>query len=139
MLFIMPLVEVLSVSETASTGDGGLAIPRPTVTPQTQASDVDWQTIENGSDFRELVREKRNFIIPATIFFLIYYFGFLVLVGYFPSVVEVNVIGNINLAYLIALSEFIMAWIIVYLYVRRAGLFDKLADAILTKVKGGGQ
>jgi len=139
-LFIMPLMEVLSVSETASTGgDGGLAIPRPTVTPQTQTSDVDWQTIENGSDFRELVREKRNFIIPATIFFLIYYFGFLVLVGYFPSVVEVNVIGNINFAYLIALSEFVMAWIIVYLYVRRARLFDKLANAILTKVKGGGQ
>ena len=50
-----------------------------------------------------------------------------------------NVIGNINLAYLIALSEFVMAWIIVYLYVRRAGLFDKLANAILTKVKEGGQ
>jgi uncharacterized membrane protein (DUF485 family) len=115
------------------------AIRRPMVTPQTQASDVDWQIIENSSDFRELVREKRHFIIPATIFFLIYYFGFLVLVGYFPSVVEVNVIGNINLAYLLALSEFVMAWIIVYLYVRRAGLFDKLANAILTKVKGGVQ
>ncbi len=127
------------MSETASSGGSGLAIPRPAVTPQTQASDVDWQTIEDGSDFRELVREKRNFVIPATVFFLIYYFGFLVLVGYFPSVVEVNVIGSINLAYLLALSEFVMAWIIVYLYVRRAELIDKLANAILTKVKAGGQ
>ena len=125
--------------ETDSTRDGGSALRRPMVTPQTQASHVDWQSIENSSDFRELVHEKRHFIIPATIFFLIYYFGFLVLVGYFPSVVEVNVIGNINLAYLLALSEFVMAWIIVYLYVRRARLFDKLAHAILTKVKGGVQ
>jgi len=101
------------------------------------ASDVNWDAIENAPDFRELVREKRNFIIPATIFFLVYYFGFLVVVGYFPAVVDVNVIGNINLAYLLALSEFVMAWVIVYLYVRRAGTFDRLASAIASRVKGG--
>jgi uncharacterized membrane protein (DUF485 family) len=128
-------MEVLSVSEIVSTGDGGHALRRSTVTSQ-QTTDVDWQAIESDSDFRELVREKRSFIIPATIIFLVYYFGFLVLVGYFPSIVEVNVIGNINLAYLIAISEFVMAWIIVYLYAKQAGMFDKLAGAIVTKVRG---
>jgi uncharacterized membrane protein (DUF485 family) len=124
------------MSESISAGDTGRAIPQP-VTSETQISDVNWQAVEDDRDFRELIHEKRNFIIPATIFFLVYYFGFLVLVGYFPSVVDVNVIGNINLAYIIAISEFIMAWVIVYLYVRRARLFDKLANAIVTKVKGG--
>ena len=102
----------------------------------TQATSIDWQKIASDSDFRELIREKRNFILPATIFFLVYYFGFLIFVGYFPTLAETNVIGNINIAYLLALSEFAMAWILVFLYVKRAGLFDTLVDIILKKVKG---
>src|SRR5215813_6686168 len=98
---------------------------------QAQTASIDWQKIASSSDFRELIREKRNFILPATIFFLAYYFGFLVFVGYFPTIAETNVIGNINIAYLSAISEFVMAWVLVYLYVRRAGLFDRLALAIL--------
>jgi uncharacterized membrane protein (DUF485 family) len=101
-----------------------------------QTSSINWQSIASDSDFRQLIREKRNFIVPATLFFLVYYFAFLVFVGYFPKEAETNVIGNINIAYLLALSEFVMAWILVYLYVRRAGLFDKLTNTILHKVKG---
>ncbi|HET8845407.1 MAG TPA: DUF485 domain-containing protein [Ktedonobacteraceae bacterium] len=124
------------MSEAISGGESGSLASQPVNSASLAADDVNWQAIEDDSDFRELVREKRNFIIPATIVFLVYYFGFLILVGYFPSVAEVNVIGNINLAYLIAISEFIMAWIIVYLYARRAGLFDRLAQAIVAKTKG---
>lgn len=122
------------MSDLAAPGEDRRSIPSSPVSEQ--AADVNWQAIESDSDFRELVREKRNFIIPATIFFLVYYFGFLILVGYFPDVVDVNVIGNINIAYLFALSQFIMAWIVMALYVRRAGTFDQLAHNILTRVKG---
>ena len=122
------------MSDLAAPGEDRRSIPSSPVSEQT--ADVNWQAIESDSDFRELVREKRNFIIPATIFFLVYYFGFLILVGYFPDVVDVNVIGNINIAYLFALSQFIMAWIVMALYVRRAGTFDQLAHNILTRVKG---
>jgi len=125
------------MSEVVSAGDGSQAT-RPTAqTPPGQLANVNWSAIEGDKDFQELIREKRNFIIPATIFFLVYYFGFLVIVGYFPSLVDVNVIGSINLAYLFALSQFVMAWVIVYLYVRRAGLFDRLAAALVAKVKKG--
>ncbi|GAC1472209.1 MAG: DUF485 domain-containing protein [Ktedonobacteraceae bacterium] len=124
------------MSEVVSTGDGAQAIRQANAMSPGQSADVNWTAIEGDRDFQELVREKRNFIIPATIFFLVYYFGFLIIVGYFPALVDVNVIGNINLAYLFALSQFIMAWVIVYLYVRRAGVFDRLANAIVVKVKG---
>src|SRR5579859_2484838 len=126
------------MSDITSSGKGGRATRRAKAAAQkqAQATAIDWQEIEGSSDFRELVREKRNFIIPATIFFLVYYFGFLIFVGYFPDAAKTNVIGNINVAYLLALSAFVMVWVIVYLYVRRAGLFDKLANTILNKVKG---
>ena len=46
-----------------------------------------------------------------------------------------EIVGHINLAYVFALSQFVMAWTIAALYVRAAGRFDKMADAILTKLK----
>lgn len=106
------------------------ALPGNEVGPQ-------WQTIERDPDFQELVRRKRSFIIPATIFFLVYYFSLPILVGYFPDLMDTKVIGNINLAYLFALSQFVMTWVIMGLYVRRARVFDGLANRILAKVKGG--
>jgi uncharacterized membrane protein (DUF485 family) len=123
------------MSESIIEGAGQTA--RPSGVAQEEPAASNWTAIERADDFRHLVHQKRNFIIPATIFFLVYYFGFLVLVGYFPSIVETNIIGNINIAYLFALSQFIVAWIIVYLYVRQANGFDKLVSAIVNRVKGG--
>ena len=118
-------------------GNGGKPEPSLVVNEQKQADSANWQALENDSDFRTLVREKRNVILPLTIIFIVYYFGFLILVGYFPGIVETDVIGHINIAYLFALSQFILAWIIVYVYVRQANIFDKLARSIVNKVKGG--
>jgi uncharacterized membrane protein (DUF485 family) len=42
-----------------------------------------------------------------------------------------RVIGSVNIAYLFALSEFFMAWILAWLYIRRANtVFDRLAEAV---------
>lgn len=99
----------------------------------------EWAKIEAEPEFRGLVKTKRSFIFPATIFFIVYYFALPVLVGYFPKLMSVNIIGQINLAYLFALSQFFMAWIIMWMYVRRARVFDNLAARIVEKVKGGKQ
>ena len=40
-------------------------------------------------------------------------------------------VGPVNIAYLFALSQFFMAWIIAALYVRAANIFDRDAKAIL--------
>ena len=92
----------------------------------------DWAAIERTPEFRALVRAKRAFIVPATVFFIAYYFALPVLVGLFPDLMgRTTVFGKINLAYLFALSQFFMAWIIAALYVRAAGKFDRMvADVI---------
>ena len=46
---------------------------------------------------------KRIFIVPAFIFFVVYYFALPVLVGYAPQFMSTKVIGKVNLAYLFAL------------------------------------
>src|SRR5689334_10671366 len=82
---------------------------------------ADWERVAALDEFKQLVAAKRRFIIPATIFFIVYYFALPLLVGYAPQLMSKRVLGVINLAYLFALSQFFMAWLIAALYVRAAG------------------
>jgi uncharacterized membrane protein (DUF485 family) len=97
----------------------------------------DWQAIEAEPEFRRLVAAKRRFVVPAAITFLLYYFALPVLVGYLPGSMEREVVGHVNLAYLFALSQFFMAWILMWLYVRRARQFDAMAEGIVARVRAG--
>jgi len=76
---------------------------------------------------------KKAFIIPAFIFFLIYYFLLPISVGYAPQFMSTKVWGDVNLAYLFALSQFFMAWIIAALYVRAGNRFDEMSKDIIDK------
>jgi uncharacterized membrane protein (DUF485 family) len=78
-----------------------------------------------------MVRAKIRFVLPATVFFVVYYFALPVLVGYAPRLMERKVFGNVNLAYLFALSQFFMAWIIAGLYLRAAARFDVMERSIV--------
>ena len=103
---------------------------------QYQAPQSTWDEIAASRSFRDLMATKRAFIIPAFIFFVVYYFTLPVLVGYAPQFMSTKVIGEVNLAYLFALSQFFMAWIIAGLYVKAANNFDRLANDILDKAEG---
>jgi uncharacterized membrane protein (DUF485 family) len=96
----------------------------------------DWAAIERTPEFRALVRAKRAFIIPATLFFVVYYFALPALVGYWPDLMSTRVAGHINVAYLFALSQFVMAWVIMAVYVRRAQRYDRMVEQLLGRVKG---
>jgi uncharacterized membrane protein (DUF485 family) len=95
----------------------------------------DWAAIERLPEFRDLVRAKRAFLVPATLFFLAYYFALPVLVGYWPGLMSTRVIGRVNVAYLFALSQFAMAWILMAAYVRRAKRYDRMAEALVARLE----
>ncbi len=79
-----------------------------------------WDRVAGSRPFKDLMATKKSFVVPAFIFFLIYYFLLPVLVGYAPRFMSIKVWGDVNLAYLFALSQFFMAWMIAWLYVRAA-------------------
>lgn len=87
----------------------------------------EWVRVERTSAFRELTQKRRAFILPATIFFLVFYFGLPFLTA-FTTVLDVNVIGAINLAYVYAFAQFVMTWVLMHLYVSRANRWDNLVD-----------
>ena len=90
-------------------------------------SENEWVRVERTSAFKELIKSKRAFIIPATIFFMIFYFG-LPFLAAFTTVLNVKVIGPLTLAYIYAFAQFAMTWIIMHLYVSRANKWDDLVD-----------
>jgi uncharacterized membrane protein (DUF485 family) len=90
----------------------------------------DWEGLAKTPEFIHLLKRKRRFVIPATVFFVVYYFSLPVLVGYFPQFMSRRVWGPVNLAYLFALSQFVMAWVLAGLYVRWANHIDRLAHEV---------
>jgi len=92
-----------------------------------------WEKLAGSREFEELLVKKRRFVVRASVFFVVYYFALPVLVGYFPDCMSRKVLGPVNLAYLFALSQFVMAWGVAWLYVRKAAEFDKLAAKIAAK------
>lgn len=97
----------------------------------------DWAAIERMPEFRALVRAKRAFLVPASVFFVVYYFALPALVGYWPGLMSTRVVGHVNLAYLFALSQFVMAWALMAAYVRRARRFDRMAGELVQRVTRG--
>ena len=91
---------------------------------------ADWDGIAATEAFQNLLKRKVSFIVPATIGFLVYYFALPVLVGFQPAQMEKRV-GPVNLAYLFALSQFVMAWTLAAVYVRVAADWDRAAREIV--------
>jgi uncharacterized membrane protein (DUF485 family) len=121
--------EVGAATDVARLGSRGPTPPHEQ-TADLDADVADWERIAALPEFRRLLRDKAAFVVPATTFFVVYYFALPVLVGWFPELMRRR-IGPVNLAYAFALSQFFMAWLVAWAYLRRASVFDAQAEAIL--------
>ena len=108
--------------------------PQPGKTVEQDPSD--WDVVAHHDEFKDLLAAKARFIVPATIFFVVYYFALPILVGYAPQFMARPVFGPVNIAYLFALSQFFVAWFIAWRYVRAAERFDRMAKNVLDHLAG---
>ena len=67
--------------------------------------DIDWQAVERSPEFEELVRRRRRFVVPATVFFLAWYLGFILLAGYAPDFMGESVYQGLTVGYTLALTQ----------------------------------
>lgn len=121
-----------SQTDIAPLGRGG---PKPEheLTADEDADPVEWARIAADPGFRALMRRKLRLVVPATAFFIVYYFLLPVGVGWFPGLMERKIWGDVNLAYLYALSQFLMAWILAGIYAVVAARWDRSQNALLKK------
>jgi uncharacterized membrane protein (DUF485 family) len=110
-------------------------------TSQDGSRPSEWDRIAASKQFKQLLSRKKAFILPAFAFFFVYYFLLPISVGYAPNFMSKRVFGMVNLAYLFALSQFVVGWIIAWLYIKASAKFDLLSKVILGKAeeKQGGQ
>lgn len=106
---------------SAAAGVGPKPVPGPDI----------WDRVAAMDEFKLLLIAKAEFVIPAVIAFIVYYFILPISVGYFPQFMDKRVLGPVNIAYLFALSQFFVAWLIAALYVRRAKIFDDFGSRIM--------
>lgn len=119
----------------AQDGLGQTAVPAPRTSSPDAASIPNWNGIAAMPEFRALLARKARFIVAGTVFFLAYYFALPVLVGWFPELMKREV-GPVNLAYVFALSQFVMAWIVAGIYVKVAAAWDRSAEEIIHQAEG---
>ena len=123
-------------ASTASAGGGSSRDPSPGdgASGSTHHPEIDWEAAERSPEFRELVRARRRWVIPATAFFLFWYFGFIVLAGYAPDFMGESIYEGLTVGYVLALSQFVMTWVLAGWYLRRADrVFDPLAEKATAK------
>lgn len=90
-------------------------------------------TIEESTEFAELRRKFRGFVFPMTAFFLFWYFLYIAASIWGRDMMDTKVWGNINVAYLLGLSQFLSTFIIAYLY----WLFSNAKlDPLASKIRG---
>jgi uncharacterized membrane protein (DUF485 family) len=87
----------------------------------------EWVRVERTSAFKELMRKKKAFIIPAMIFFFVFYFTLPFLTA-FTTVLNATAFGPISWAYVYAFAQFIMTWSLAYAYIGQANKWDDLVD-----------
>ena len=98
----------------------------------------DWESIEHSPEFQELVRTRRSFVVPATIFFLAYYMGFILLCGYAKDFMADSVYQGLTVGYCLALTQFVMVFVLGILYLRKSDRdYDPLAQRVVDLAEQG--
>lgn len=93
---------------------------------------LNWAAINADPRFQTLHRKKTNFLCGLMVFSVIFYFMLPLGAAYLPGLFKVKVWGVVNVAILFALTEFIVAWVIAFVYSKRANSqFDAMAMEII--------
>ena len=95
---------------------------------------TDYQQIQETTDFQELRRRFRRFSFPMTVAFLGWYLLYVVLSGWAHSFMSTKLLGNLNVALLLGILQFVSTFLIAWLYSRHAS--TKL-DPLAARLRAG--
>ena len=91
--------------------------------------------VQRSEEFAELRHRLRRFIFPTTVAFILWYALYVLLSAYARDFMAIKLIGNINVALLLGVLQFVSTFLIAWYYARYAAKeLDPRADAILHSV-----
>lgn len=99
-----------------------------------------YATLAASADFKELRKRYRGFAFPWTVAFMVWYLLFVICANWAPGFMSAKILGNINVALVFGLLQFVSTFLIAWLYARHANskldpLADKLSDEFHKEIK----
>ena len=93
------------------------------------------EAVSKDPEMIELENRHRRFVWPVTVFFLVYYLALPILAGAAPDLMGSKLFGQFTFGYLFALSQFLMAFVVAWVYARWAARrMDPLATHLREKL-----
>jgi uncharacterized membrane protein (DUF485 family) len=94
--------------------------------------------VQQSADFIRLRTDLRRFVFPVTAAFLTWYALYVILSAYARGFMGTKVVGNINIALVFGLLQFVSTFLIAWLYARYAGRrLDPEAAAVRDRLEAG--
>ena len=99
-----------------------------------------YRDVQLSPDFSELRRRFRRFVFPMTGLFLVWYFVYVLLADYAHGFMSHKIGGNITVALIFGLLQFVSTFAITLTYVRWADRkIDPEAEQLRNQIEGGNQ
>ena len=90
----------------------------------------EWDDLADEPEFQALLRARRRFTIPAVIFALAFFFALPLSIACAPQFMSQSIAGGMTRAWAFALLQFVMAWVLLAIYMNEARTFDESAARI---------
>jgi uncharacterized membrane protein (DUF485 family) len=103
------------------------------------SSDERYRDVQQSPEFGRLRSTIRNFIFPMTVAFFLWYLLYVLLSAYARGFMGAKIVGNINVALVFGLLQFVSTFLIAWYYSRYAAQkIDPQADAIKAELESAG-
>ncbi|MDQ3616356.1 MAG: DUF485 domain-containing protein [Actinomycetota bacterium] len=105
--------------------------PKPGPGSHQDAGHAVYEDLHASADFQELRQKYRRFALPATVAFLVWYLLYVLMANWAPDFMSIRLVGNINVALVFGLLQFVSTFAIAYLYARYMNTHvDPLANGL---------
>ena len=112
--------------------------PPPSTEQHRLPTTEEFTEVQESAEFGELRRSYRSFAFPLTIGFIVWYLLYVLLSNYAGDFMGTKLFGNINVALVLGLAQFLTTFLIAWWYARHAAAqLDPKAEAIKSRMEGG--
>ncbi|MFE0327255.1 DUF485 domain-containing protein [Streptomyces sp. NPDC058960] len=111
--------------------------PPPSRTEHVLPSAEEFGAVQQSAEFAELRRSHRSFAFPLTVAFIAWYLAYVLLSNYAGDFMGTKLFGNVNVALVLGLAQFLTTFLIAWWYARHAAAkLDPKAEAIKSRMEG---
>ncbi|WP_309093605.1 DUF485 domain-containing protein [Streptomyces sp.] len=111
--------------------------PPPSKEQHKLPSPEEFTEVQQSAEFGELRRSHRSFAFPLTVAFIAWYLLYVLLSNYAGGLMGTKLFGNINVAFVLGVAQFVTTFLIAWWYSKHAAAkLDPKAEAIKSRMEG---